>query len=153
MTMITKFINNHEKGVLRALEILPGLVSWNLILFPYWGIFVIPTVVAYFVLLFNIYWFYQSLQIAITAVISHLRIQASIVYDWLGDLKAFPDWKKVRHLVIIPTFKEPIYILERTLTSLAEQTLPRKQIIVVLAMEKKEPKEDRAQKVKALKEK
>ena len=148
-----EFIIKHDRVIHRLLEILPGFVSWNIILFPYWGIFVIPTTVAYFILIFNIYWFYQSLQIAITAVISHLRIQASIVYDWLGDLKAFPDWKKVRHLVIIPTFKEPIYILERTLTSLAEQTLPRKQIIVVLAMEKKEPKEDRAQKVKQLKAK
>ena len=148
-----EFIIKHDRVIHRLLEILPGFVSWNIILFPYWGIFVIPTTVAYFILIFNIYWFYQSLQIAITAVISHLRIQASIVYDWLGDLKAFPDWKKVRHLVIIPTFKEPIYILERTLTSLAEQTLPRKQIIVVLAMEKKEPKEDRAQKVKQLRAK
>jgi cellulose synthase/poly-beta-1,6-N-acetylglucosamine synthase-like glycosyltransferase len=148
-----EFITRHDKVIHRLLEILPGFVSWNIILFPYWGIFVIPTTVAYFILIFNIYWFYQSLQIAITAVISHLRIQASIAYDWLGDLKSFPDWKKVRHLVIIPTFKEPIYILERTLTSLAEQTLPRKQIVVLLAMEKKEPKEDRAQKVRELKTK
>ena len=148
-----EFITKHDRVIHRLLEILPGFVSWNIILFPYWGIFVIPTTVAYFVLIFNIYWFYQSLQIAFTAVLSHLRIQASIAYDWLGDLKAFPDWKKVRHLVIIPTFKEPIYILERTLTSLAEQTLPKKQIIVLLAMEKMEPKEDRAQKVKQLKTK
>jgi len=148
-----EFIIKHDKVIHRLLEILPGLVSWNIILFPYWGIFVIPTLVAYFVLIFNIYWFYQSLQIAITAIISHLRIQASIAYDWLGDLKTFPDWQKVRHVVIIPTYKEPVYILERTFNSLAEQTLPRKKLVVVLAMEKKEPKEDRAEKVKYLRAK
>jgi len=52
------FIIKHEKGILRILQILPGFVSWNLILFPYWGIFVIPVFVAYFILFFNIYWFY-----------------------------------------------------------------------------------------------
>ena len=146
-----KFILAHEKLLLRALEILPGVVSWNIILFPYWGIFLFPTIVAYFILIFNIFWFYQSFQLAITATISHLRIQASMHYDWMQDVKGFPDWEKVNHIVVIPTFKEPIHILERTLNSLATQDLPKKMITVVLAMEAKEPETDRNEKVKILK--
>lgn len=138
-----KFIQKHEKKLLRLVEILPGFVSWNLILFPYWGILVIPKAVAYFILVFNIFWFYQSFQIAVTAIISHLRMQASQVYDWLGDLRAFPDWKKVHHIVIIPTYKEPEYILKRTLNSLANQDLPKNQITIVLATEAKEPETER----------
>ncbi len=148
-----RFIENHEKGVLRALEILPGFVSWNLILLPYWGIFVIPTFVAYFVLFFNIYWFYQSFQIALSAYISHIRIQAAMKYDWLKDIQSFPDWERVNHIIIIPTYKEPLYILERTLDSLRSQTLPTKQLIVILATEYLEPEETRLEKVKVLKEK
>ncbi len=147
------FIRKHEKGVLRALEILPGFVSWNLILFPYWGIFVIPEIVSYFVLIFNIYWFYQSFQIAVSAIVAHLRIQAAKVYDWMGDVRGFPDWEKVEHIVIIPTYKEPIHILERTFESLATQEFPTKQISVVLAMEGKETKQDREEKVDYLKSK
>jgi cellulose synthase/poly-beta-1,6-N-acetylglucosamine synthase-like glycosyltransferase len=145
-----KWIEEHDKQVLRALEILPGFFSWNLILLPYWGIFVFPTFVAYFVLFFNIYWFYQSFQIATSSIISHLRIQAAKVYDWMGDVRGFPDWQKIRHVVIIPTYKEPIHILDRTLTSLADQDFPTKQIIVVLAMEGKEVREEREEKVKQL---
>jgi glycosyltransferase involved in cell wall biosynthesis len=151
--MFRKFIIKHEDRIQRLLEILPGFFSWNLIIFPYWGIFIVPEIVAYFVLGFNIYWFYQSLTIAFTATVSHLRIQASQKYDWIGDIQAFPDWKKVHHAVIITTYKEPLYILDRTLTSLAEQTLPTKQISVVLATEDAEPEEDRKKKVKALKKK
>lgn len=147
------FILKHEKRILRLLEILPGFVSWNLILFPYWGILIIPNVVAYFVLFFNIYWFYQSLQIAVTVIISHLRVQASMQFDWMGDIKSFPDWKKVRHVIIIPTYKEPLHILERTFQSLADQDLPLKQLIVVLAMEKKEPEADRIPKINVLRKK
>ena len=109
-----KFIIKHEKRIYRLLEILPGFVSWNTILFPYWGILLIPNVVAYFILTYNIYWFYQSFQIAVTGVISHFRIQATMFLDWMNELKMFPDWKKVSHIVIIPTYKEPIYILKRT---------------------------------------
>lgn len=145
-----KWIEKHDKQVLRILEILPGFFSWNLILLPYWGIFVFPTFVAYFVLFFNIYWFYQSLQIAIGAIVSHLRIQAAKNYNWMADVKGFPDWQKIKHIVIIPTYKEPLHILERTLSSLASQKFPAKQIIVVLAMEEKEDIEARNEKWKIL---
>lgn len=147
------FILKHDRLVQRLLEILPGFVSWNIIAFPYWGIFVVPNAVAYFILSYNIYWFYQSLQIALSATLSHIRIQASIKYDWVGDLTNFPDWKRVRNIIIIPTYKEPIHILERTFNSIINQTLPPKQIITVLAMEKREPEEDRELKIKILKAK
>lgn len=145
-----EFFIKHDRIIHRLLEVLPGFFSWNLILFPYWGIFLIPNIVAYFILVFNLYWFYQSFQIAISAIVSHLKIQASINYDWKNDLKSFPDWQKVHHVVIVPTYKEPLYILERTLSSLANQDLPKKQITVVLAMEEKELEEERISKVQAL---
>jgi cellulose synthase/poly-beta-1,6-N-acetylglucosamine synthase-like glycosyltransferase len=148
---MSRFLSKREHLIQRLLEILPGFVSWNIILLPYWGVFVFPNLVAYFVLGFNIYWFYQSAQIAVTSFVSHLRIQASMNYDWVGDLKNFPDAKKIRNVIIIPTYKEPIHILRRTFNSIKAQTLPTKQIIVVLAMEKKEPEEDRLKKVSELK--
>lgn len=150
--MLRKFLINHKKTSLRFFEILPGLVSWNLILFPYWGIFVVPEAIAYFILLFNVYWFYQAFGIAITATVSHMRIQASMNYDWVSDLKKFPDWKKVHHVVIIPTYKEPLHVLQRTIRSLAEQELPTKHLVIVLAQELKEDKKEREKKAKALRQ-
>jgi len=122
----------------RFLEILPGFVSWNLILFPVWGAFVAPMAVAYFVLLFDIFWLYKSVTFAFFAVIAHLRIEASKKMDWLGELKFFPDWKNVHHLVVICTYKEPLYIVERTLQSIVAQTMPKDQISVVLGFEARE---------------
>jgi hypothetical protein len=147
-----KFISKHEHAVQRTLEILPGFVSWNIILFPYWGIFVIPNAVAYFVLAYNIYWFYQSATIAVTSYISHIRIQASMVYKWEEDIKSFPDYKKVHNVIIITTYKEPLKTLIRTIDSIAKQTLSTKQITIALAMEAKEPEDDRNKKVKELKD-
>lgn len=130
--------NKKERLIQRALEILPGFVSWNLILFPVWGSFAFPMVVAYFVLLFDVFWLYKSLTFAFFALLSHFRIEASKKMDWLGELKFFPDWEKVHHLVIICTYKEPLYILERTFQSLIDQTMPKKQISVVLGFEARE---------------
>lgn len=145
------FIEKHEKVFHRALEILPGFFSWNIILFPYWGILIIPVVVAYFVLLFDIYWFFQSLLIAITSSVSHLRVQAAKKFNWRQEIKEFPDWERVQHFIIIPTYKEPLHILQRTIKSIALQDLPLKQIHIVLAMEKNEAREAREEKTKSLK--
>ncbi|MCL5090419.1 MAG: glycosyltransferase family 2 protein, partial [Patescibacteria group bacterium] len=133
-------LQKNQKGyfVQRLLEILPGFVSWNLILFPVWGAFVSPMAVAYFVLLFDIFWFYKSITFAFFAIIAHLRIEASQKMDWLGELKFFPDWKKVHHFVIICTYKEPLYILERTLQSLLDQTMPKGQISIIIGFESRE---------------
>lgn len=149
--MFKSFIIKHEKAVQRTLEILPGFVSWNIILFPYWGIFVIPNTVAYFILAYNVYWFYQSATIAVTSYISHVRIQASMIYKWEEDIKSFPDYQKVHNAIIITTFKEPLRTLIRTFDSIAAQTLSKKQISVVLAMEAKEPEKERVEKVAELK--
>jgi len=147
------WIIKHDKEVQRALEILPGFVSWNVILFPWWGILVIPTAVAYFILFFNIYWFFQSFQTAVSATFAHLRVQASMNYDWLGDLKPFADWKRIQHVIIMPTYKEPLYILLRSIQSIADQDLPKKQIHIILAMEENEDIEERQKKVEAIQHK
>lgn len=148
-----KNTTKRDRIIYRLLEILPGFFSWNLIFFPYWGVFLIPEVVAYFVLIFNIYWFYQSFQIAVSATLSHFRIQATMKYNWMLDVKTFPDWKRVNQVVIIATYKEPIKTIERTIKSLANQTLPGEQITLVLAMEFREDKKEREKKVKYLREK
>lgn len=90
------------------------------------------------------------MQIAVTSIISHTRIQAAKIYDWMGDVRDFPDWQKIRHVVIIPTFKEPMHILERTLKSLADQEFPTIQIIPVLAMEENESDAERSAKFQML---
>ncbi len=136
----------------RFLEMVPGLFSWSLILFPIWGSFLIPTLVAYYILAFDIYWLYRSANLGIFATLSFFRIRANQKYDWMEDVKGFGDWQKVQHIVIIPNYTEPLHILERTLTSLKNQVSPTKNIHVVLAFEEREG-EAAQQKAKILHEK
>lgn len=141
----------YDRQIQRFLEILPGFVSWNLILFPVWGSFVIPHVVAYYIITFDVYWLYRSFMIAILALLAHFRIRASQSYNWMMDVKGFKDWKKVHHILLIPTYKEPLKTLRRTLIGIKKQTFPKENIIVVLAFEKKEGKQA-LEKAKILKE-
>lgn len=120
---------------------MPGFVSWSLILFPVWGSLIVPIAVAYYIIAFAVYWLYRSISVAVLALIGHFRLQASERYDWFGDLKEFPDWKKVQHLILIPTYKEPLSILKRSLEGLKQQTLPKKNLHIVVSFEEREGKE------------
>jgi hypothetical protein len=122
----------------RGLEVLPGLVSWALILFPIWGSVLIPYIVAYFILFFDVYWFYKSFSLAINAYVASKKIKEAEQMDWLEKARELSDFKKVKHVVIIPNFKENLNKLRQTVQSIASQTLPSKQIFIVLGMEKRE---------------
>lgn len=127
-----------QKHVRRWLEFLPGIFSWSLILFPIWGSLFIPTVVAYYIIAFDIYWLYRSISMGLFSVISYFKIKASVSYDWMMDVRDFGDWQKVNHIILLPTYKEPIYILRRTLNALKKQTFPLKNLHIVLAFEERE---------------
>ncbi|HSW90128.1 MAG TPA: glycosyltransferase family 2 protein [Patescibacteria group bacterium] len=143
MFHIRNYVRRHPVKTQRFLEILPGFVSWSLILFPFWGSLVMPTIVAYYIITFSVYWLYRSASMALLAVIAHYRIKASMRNDWMKDLEKFPDWKKIHHIIVIPTYKEPVHILKETLEKLATQTFPVKNIHIMLSFEDREGEEAR----------
>lgn len=131
------FINNNRRFH-RLLEMLPGFVSWNLILFPFWGSLVFPTLVAYVVLAFDVLWFYKSASAGIAAIFSYFRIQAAQKYGWLEEIRRLPNFKKIYHIHLIVNVNEPMHILERSLNAIVRQDFPKEQLVVVLAMEERE---------------
>lgn len=122
----------------RSLELLPGLISWSLILFPVWGSIFIPYILAYFILFFDVFWFYKSFSLLISAFIASKKIQSTEKKQWIEEVKKEVNFKKISHVVVIPNYQENIQKLKDTLFSLASQTFPAKRIFVVLAMEKRE---------------
>lgn len=122
----------------RSLEILPGFISWTLILSPVWASFFIPYAMAYFILFFDVYWFYKSFSLTLTSHLSSRKIKETEKIDWLAKAKVLPGFNKVSHVAVIPSYTEPVYKLRETLISLKNQTFPTKRIFVVLALENRE---------------
>lgn len=137
---IRTYFLRHPVRTQRFLEILPGVFSWSLILFPIWGSLIVPNWVAYYVIGFAVYWVYRSFTLAVLAFSAHFTIKASKAFDWLKDLeRLYPDrWRKIHHLVIIPTYQEPIHTLKETLQSLLNQTYPKENLHIMLSFEERE---------------
>lgn len=122
----------------RALELLPGVTAWVLILSPFWGALLIPTVLAYFILFFDVYWLWKSFYLVFTASIATRRLHHAEKEDWYAKAKKLKHVEKVNHVLIILNYKESVEKLRLTLDVLKKQTFPAKQLHIILAMEERE---------------
>src|SRR3989337_4498815 len=121
-----------NKRTERLVEIMPGFVSWNMILFLVWGGYFFPIFTSYFILAFDVYWVYRGLSMTIAATVSHFRMRATEGTDWMREVRGFGDWKKVRHIVMIMIANEPADVYGRTEEALARPAFPTAKIAVGL---------------------
>ncbi len=134
------------------LEKLTPIFSLVLLTSPFWLSFFLPKLTVYLIFIFDLYFVYRGASLGINSVRSYLKIRKSVKTDWLEKCRQENlDYQKMHHVVFIPTYKEPVLILERTLSFLSEQEFPTKNILVVLAGEARE--EDFLVKAGDLKEK
>lgn len=129
----------YPKRTQRFFEILIPAISWFLITMPLWLSFRHPALVAYFVITFDVYWFYKSITLAYHATRSFVTLRAHVAIDWLSLASHLDGFSKLYHVVIVPEFHEPIHILQRTFENLTNQDFPKERLIVVLATEAKDP--------------
>lgn len=137
---LKKTYHSYKHQIDRVLEIFPGGLSWILITMPAWLSLFIPHIVAYFILVFMVYWFYKSATFAFCAVLAYLRISAHKEVDWLKEAKKQKGWDKIHHVVVIPNYKERLEKLRLTLAHLTGSDFPKRQISIVLACEEREGK-------------
>jgi len=82
----------------RFLEIVPGLSVWIVIIFPFAFAYPFPLIVAYFILIFNLYWFLKAFNIARHLINGLYHMKYNMRTDWFKrcqavseDLPAFSD--------------------------------------------------------------
>ena len=133
---------NKEKLFNRLLEIFPGALTWLVLTSPLWLSLRFPFFVAGLILFLNVYWFYKAIRIAIFSVVGYRKMQKAISTDWGARLESLgKNWEDFHHLLVIPTLKEPLEVLDSTLGAITKSCYPKDKIMVLLAFEEKEGKE------------
>jgi cellulose synthase/poly-beta-1,6-N-acetylglucosamine synthase-like glycosyltransferase len=75
----------------RLLEVIPGIVTWMLILAPIPLSFRFPQVVGWFVLAFDCYWLYRAAELSVSVGISFRRVRRVMAVDWRQRAFALAD--------------------------------------------------------------
>lgn len=66
----------------RSLEIFPGLLTWTIILAPFYLSFSAPVALAYFIIAFDIYWFLKSVRMSTNLLIAYHRYKDNKTVNW-----------------------------------------------------------------------
>jgi hypothetical protein len=143
---IHQFIVKYEAGVQRFLEVLPGLLVWMTILLPLFLARDAPALAVMITILFQVYWVYRGIGILVYGTVGYTRIRSQAEIDWrelyekeqAALTRRALNWEDIRHIVVIPNYREPIEKLRQSLEALAGQKDAASQIWVVLAVEEKE---------------
>lgn len=122
----------------RALEIIPPLIALFLITMPLWGAYFFPIALSYFIIFFDVYWFYKSVNLVVMSFIAARKIRAAEKTDWLAKAQSLEHFRKIAHLIVIPSYKESYEKIKETIESINEQSFPKKQLYVYLALEQRE---------------
>lgn len=146
-------LTGKDRVLYRTLEILPGFFSWGtlliLLVFSYFQ----PVYVAYFIIIFDVYWLLLVLYLGLHLIFAYKKMQKNIKIDWRdhikllangGKTKALPkgclarngvDWEDIIHLIIFPTYNETMDVIRPSFAALLNDGYPPEKMIVVLAIE------------------
>lgn len=133
----------NSQRINRLLEIIPGSISWCIIiLFILLAVFK-PVTCAVFIIIFDFYWIIRTCYLTTLLLIAHHKLSKQEGKDWLKEcenIKANADWKKLYHLIIFPIFKEGPDVLKPSLQALLSSHYPRDKMIVLLSFEERNQK-------------
>lgn len=132
-----------NQRIKRILEILPGLISWGIIIFFILLAIFKPVACAIFIIVFDFYWIIRTTYLTTLLIMAQRKLSRQRMRDWLSECQrigADSGLLKLYHLVIFPVYKEGPDILKPSLESLRQNNYPKDKMIVVVAFEERNPK-------------
>ncbi len=125
----------------RLAEISLPLITWTIITLPIWLSPFWPEAVAYFIIGFDVYFLYKTINTAFYSAVSYYYINQASKIDFAKFIKQQREAKNILHLIVIPNYKEPTYKLKETIQKIAEADYPFKEnFFVILGFEEREKK-------------
>jgi len=129
----------------RFLEILPGAASVAALAGLVGFSWVFPAAVVIFIVLYDLYWLLKVVYLYFHLRVSFKKLKKNLSTDWFSHLKKeFPEWEKLRHLIVLPMYRESYEVVRASFASLAKANYDGKKFIVVLALEARGGAEDEA---------
>ncbi|NCF75366.1 MAG: hypothetical protein GWO87_02685 [Xanthomonadaceae bacterium] len=132
-------ISSHLKY--RILEIIPGAMVWITLIGVVILSFLKPLWAIYFIIVFDVYWLVRICYMMIFSTISWYKFNEAHKIDWFERMrKENPEWKKIYQVLILPTYLEPLQVLQKTFRNLIKIKYPLDKFIIVLSGEERDKK-------------
>lgn len=127
-------LSGSDRILYRALEILPGVLSWGTLFGTIFLSFFAPIAAAYFIIAFDLYWLSKNIYLSIHLRHNWKRIKYNLSLDWTTMLVNI-KYEQIFHMVILPFYKEGLDVVDQSVNALLATDYDKKKMIVVLASE------------------
>lgn len=126
----------------RIYEIIPGFLTWTILLSPIVFTFFIPRYVTYFIILFDLYWLFRSLRLSNSLIQAYKKLKEALKIDWWNKLqKTHLPWQNLYHVVVLPIYNEGLEIVRPSVKAVINSQYDLSKVILVLAVEERGGKE------------
>ncbi len=124
-----------QYGHHRILESIPGLIVWATFALAVLASFFAPTLAVIFIIIFDLYWLLRVLYFIIHLLASYGEYRRTLKVDWYAQLAKLPNWERIYHVVMLPTYKEDLSILREALHAIQNTSYRQDRFIVVMGGE------------------
>ena len=129
----------NEQTKYRILEIIPGFLVWTTLIGVVLLSVIRPLWAIYFIIAFDVYWLLRITYMLVYLLTSWRRYRRDRAIDWYQKLAALQrGHKQYYHLIFLPTYQEPLSVVEKPFVALAACQYDLKKFIVVLAGEERD---------------
>lgn len=123
----------------RFFEMIPATLVWATILGAVLLSWKQPLVAFYCIIAFDLYWLMRVSYFVFYLILSWRQYRHTIRVPWQERLRESKlPWKKMYHIIFLPTYKEPIAVIRRTLSSFIDVHYDTKRFLIVLAGEERD---------------
>lgn len=129
-------LSGSDYWLYRALEILPGFLSWLTILGTFFLSYFFPVFAACFIIFFDLYWLLKTLYLSIHLRHNWKRIRFNMKIDWqerMSGIRHEHFW----HLIVLPYYNESLEIVDGAVGAIRDARGDTSKMIVVLAGEER----------------
>jgi hypothetical protein len=127
-----------QYGLSRHFEILPGLLTWTILLGSVVASIFAPLAAIIFIIIFDLFWSLRVLYFIIHVLSSYSSYKASLATDWAAKFTALPGHDDLYQVVMLPTYKEELSIIDEAFQALLRAKYNPQRLIVVLGGEERD---------------
>jgi hypothetical protein len=130
-------LTGKDKRLYRALEILPGFLSWGTLLALLALSYFQPVWVAYFIIAFDVYWLFRVAYLSIHLIVAYRQLKKNSKINWQKSCQSISGWQGIIHLIILPTYNESLEVIRPSILSIIQDGYPTEKMIIVFAIEER----------------
>jgi cellulose synthase/poly-beta-1,6-N-acetylglucosamine synthase-like glycosyltransferase len=132
-------LDGFDRVLYRALEIMPGFLSWGTLISVVFLSMFKPVAAAYLIIAFDLYWLLKTIYLSMHLRYNWRRIKNHVALNWKEMLSKL-KYEHVYHLVLIPFYTESFEVVEHCVQALLSNDYDKKKMIIVLAAESRAEK-------------